>query len=194
MKPKKEYEKKCTNADKVAELVKNGDWVDYGHQNSYPFLFDKTLANRVEELKGVKIRTAIAPQPIQCIEKDPTGNSFWLEDHHQSRISARYASMNPPRSNYMPVNFNEVPRYYRENNIKADITVLSVTPMDSKGYFNFGTNTTFSKALMEKAKIKVLEVNESMPWAYGGYDECIHISDVDYIIENSEDKITETTC
>lgn len=93
----------------------------------------------------------------------------------------------------MPVNFNEVPRYYRENNIKADIAVLSVTPMDSKGYFNFGTNTTFSKALMEKAKIKVLEVNESMPWAYGGYDECIHISDVDYIIENSEDKITETT-
>jgi len=28
-----------------------------------------------------------------------------------------------------------------------------------------------------------------MPWCYGGFDECIHISDVNYIIENKTDKL-----
>jgi acyl-CoA hydrolase len=28
-----------------------------------------------------------------------------------------------------------------------------------------------------------------MPWCCGGYDECIHISDVDYVIENKTDKL-----
>ena len=29
----------------------------------------------------------------------------------------------------------------------------------------------------------IVEVNEHLPKVHGGYDECIHISDVDYIVE-----------
>lgn len=29
----------------------------------------------------------------------------------------------------------------------------------------------------------ILEVNENLPWVYGGLDECIHIDDVDMIVE-----------
>lgn len=29
----------------------------------------------------------------------------------------------------------------------------------------------------------ILEINENLPWVYGGLDECIHISDVDMIVE-----------
>lgn len=32
----------------------------------------------------------------------------------------------------------------------------------------------------------IVEVNEHMPKIRGGYDECIHISDVDMIIEEHE--------
>ncbi len=34
-----------------------------------------------------------------------------------------------------------------------------------------------------------MEVVEDMPWCYGGYDECIHISQVDRVIENKTDKL-----
>lgn len=36
-----------------------------------------------------------------------------------------------------------------------------------------------------------MEVNESQPWVPGGYDEVIHISEVDYIVENNKYKIPE---
>ena len=72
-----------------------------------------------------------------------------------------------------------------------DITFIEVTPMDENGNFNFGAAVTRQKAACEVAKKVVLEVNEHMPWVYGGYDEVVNISQVDYIVENHEYKIPE---
>ncbi len=33
----------------------------------------------------------------------------------------------------------------------------------------------------------IVEVNENLPQVRGGYDECIHISDVDYIVEGEHE-------
>jgi len=74
---------------------------------------------------------------------------------------------------------------------KVDITFIEVTPMDENGNFNFGTAVTRQKAACEVAKTVVLEVNPNQPWVYGGYDETINISDVDYIVENYEYRIPE---
>ena len=182
------YEKKLRSPDEVAKLVKSGMWVDYGFGNGQPFLFDRVLAERVDGLKGVKIRACLPLKPIQCIEKDRDGTAFWLGDWHQGAISRKYAAEG--RCNYIPMNFGEAPRYYRED-LDVDVAVFTTTPMNSHGYFNFGTDITYSRAAMEKAKMRVVEINESKPWVPGGYDECIHISEVDYIIENHEDKISE---
>ena len=58
--------------------------------------------------------------------------------------------------------------------------------MDKHGYFNFGLTCSHMKALAEVAKKVVVVVKEDMPWINGGYDECIHISEVDYIVEDNE--------
>lgn len=92
------------------------------------------------------------------------------------------------RGTHIPCNFGEAARYYRDG-LDVDIAVQTVTPMDKHGYFNFGPLCNFRKAVFERAKIIVVEVVEDMPWCYGGYGECIHISEVDYAIENKTDKI-----
>jgi acyl-CoA hydrolase len=163
-------------------------WLDFGFGNSQPFLFDRVLAERVDELKGVKIRNCLPLRPIQCMENDPDGGTFWLGDWHQGSVSRKYVAEG--RCNYIPMNFGEAPRYYRED-LDVDIAVFTTTPMDRHGYFNFGTDITYSRATMEKAKVRVVEANESKPWVHGGYDECIHISEVDHVIENHEDRISE---
>lgn len=40
-----------------------------------------------------------------------------------------------------------------------------------------------ARAVLDKADVVILEVNENLPWVYGGLDECIHIDDVDMIVE-----------
>jgi len=56
--------------------------------------------------------------------------------------------------------------------------------MNRSGYFNFGPSCSISKAVANRAKKVIVEVNTSVPYCYGGYNESIHISEVDYIVES----------
>ena len=40
------YKEKLTTAEKACEVVKSGDWVDYGWTATTPVAFDKALAGR----------------------------------------------------------------------------------------------------------------------------------------------------
>lgn len=179
------YGNKLSTAEAVAALVKDGMWIDYGGIQS-PRAFDRALAQRVGKLKNVKVRCIGHLMLPQVMEKDPEGKSFWWGNWHILGYTRKYIAEN--RGQHIPQNFGETARYYRED-IATDMAVINTTPMNKHGYFNFGLVNAFTKATLEKAKIKVVEVNESMPWCYGGYDECIHLSDVDYVIENKEDQI-----
>ena len=41
--------------DAAAALVKSGDWLDYGFGMGQPDLFDRALATRAAELRGVEM-------------------------------------------------------------------------------------------------------------------------------------------
>ena len=53
------YEKKLTTAEKAAEVVKSGDWIDYGWCANTPVAFDAALAKRAVELHDLKLRGGI---------------------------------------------------------------------------------------------------------------------------------------
>jgi acyl-CoA hydrolase len=74
---------------------------------------------------------------------------------------------------------------------RPDIAFVQVTPIDTAGYFNFGAAVSYQKALCDAAKTVVLEVSESQPWVEGGHDAVIHISEVDYIVENTKYPLVE---
>ena len=65
--------------------------------------------------------------------------------------------------------------------------MLFRSPMDKHGYFNFSVNTGVAGPICEKADVVIVEVNENMPKIHGGYHECIHISEVDYIVEGKHE-------
>jgi len=183
------YGNKLATPEQVASLVRDGMWVDYGTVQA-PRAFDRALAKRVGELKDVKIRALGHLTPLEVMEKDPEAKSYWIGNWHILGFTRKYIAEN--RGSHIPYNFGESARIYR-NDLDVDIAVQTVTPMDKHGYFNFGPLCNFKKAVFEKAKIVVVEVVEDMPWCYGGYDECIHISNVDYVIENKTDKLITIT-
>lgn len=87
------------------------------------------------------------------------------------------------RAFYVPLRYSEVPRYILENISHIDVFMVQVSPMDQHGNFNFGPTISHYPAAAEKAKIVIVEVNEDMPIAHGGYGNYIHVSEVDYIVE-----------
>ena len=92
---------------------------------------------------------------------------------------------------YNPLRYSELPRHYRDSACPPDVAMIVCTPMDEHGYFNFGPNASHLSAVCETAKTVIIEVNENMPRCIGGFENGIHISQVDYVVEGENPPIGE---
>ena len=180
----REYKYKLRTPEEAVSVVKSGDWVDYTSSLGMPVLLDKALAKRKDELEDVKIRGNLIPGPIEVAECDPEQEHFVYHSWHCSSYERKLCDKG--MCYYIPMVFQYNAAYY-EFFIDVNVVMVSVTPMDKHGYFNFSVNTGVAGPICQKADIVIVEVNENMPKIHGGYDECIHISDIDYIVEGEHE-------
>ncbi|MBI4332881.1 MAG: hypothetical protein HY673_16555 [Chloroflexi bacterium] len=186
---REEYRKKLISAEQAAALVRSGAWVDYGAILSFPSLVDEALAGRALQLEQVNIRGCLCLKEPEVLKADPEGRRFIYNEWHFSGISRAFHDLGC--CSYIPYNLGEGPELYRTGAAhRPDVAFVGVTPMDGEGFFNFGT-VEKNKAVCDMAGTVVVEVNPSMPWIMGGYDERIHISEVDHIVENSKFQVGE---
>ena len=184
-----EYRQKLTSADEAVKVIKSGDWVDYGWCTGTPDALDKALAKRTDELKDVKLRGGILLKPLAVFEREDAGEHFTWNSWHMSGIERKYISRG--FAYYAPIRYSELPRYYYDLDCKNDVAMFQVAPMDKHGYFNFGPNASHMMAVCENSKKIIVEVNENMPRCLGGFENSIHISKVDMIVEGPNDPIAE---
>lgn len=176
----KEYQSKLHTADEAVKIIKSGDSIDYGTFANQVVELDKALAKRKGELKDVYIRSAARVYgPPLAILADPQKESFTFNSGHFTLIDRRMHDYG--LCYYLPILFRECPSYAEYT--KCDVLMITVSPMDNHGYFNFGLSNTFTKAVSKIAKNIIVEVNHNMPRVPGGNGECIHISEVDMIVE-----------
>ena len=71
--------------------------------------------------------------------------------------------------------------------MEMDVAMMRVCPMDKYGYFNFGINASHCEAVLENAKIAIVEENENMPYVYGGNGNHIHISEIDFVVRGENE-------
>ena len=176
-----QYKLKLTTAAEAVKVVKSGDWVDYNFALAQPVMLDKALAARTGELRDVKVRGGFALRPLEIVINDPTREHFCYNSWHLSAYERSLSDQG--LCDYIPMIYRNLPLYYRKS-LEVDVAMFTVTPMDKNGYFNFSLTNSASNAIAQRAKILILEINEKLPVALGGQENCIHISDVNYIVES----------
>ena len=174
-----EYQSKLVSADEAVKMVKSGDWVDYSFCLAQPISLDKALAARRDELTDVKIRGGLFFSPIAAVECDPTKEHFTYMSWHLSGYERKLADRG--LCYYIPMLYRSMPQFYRKS-LDVDVAMICVTPMDKNGYFHFSLNNSASRAIVEKAKKVILEINTRLP-IVGGHETSVHISEVDLIVE-----------
>jgi acyl-CoA hydrolase len=171
------------SAERAAGFVKSGMWLDYGTSLCQPDVFDKALGARVHELTNVKIRHCLTMRPRAVLEADPEGNHiFWFSLHFSGYDRKKHDA---GRCNYIPVNLGEIPDYYRRFMDAVDIAILKTCPIDENGYFNFSAANLWHRAVIDRAKMVIVETNRRLPYVYGEQTG-VHLSEVDYIIEGDD--------
>jgi acyl-CoA hydrolase len=168
------------SSQEAAKLVTSDTWIDYGATLCQPDVFDQALAERVNELHGVKVRACMSMRPRAILEADPMGEHFHWFNWHFSGYDRKQADAG--RASYIPSNLGEIADYYARFIEPPEVLVLKTCPMDANGFFNFSAASLWHRAITLRAKIVIVEVTEGLPYLYG-FENGVHVSEVDYIIE-----------
>jgi acyl-CoA hydrolase len=175
-------------AERAAGLVTSGMWLDYYAVINQPDLFDAALGARVTELSDLKIRNTLTLRPRAVLENDPQGKHVYEINLHLGGYDRKLHDRG--QCSYLPLNLGEGPDDYRRFIDRVDILILKTRPLDADGFFNVGPTNLWFRSVVERARMVIVETNDTLPHVYG-VDTGIHLSEVDYIIEGDNAPIAE---
>ena len=176
------YQKKLISAQDLAERVENG-WV-LG-MDAAPTQTDAIVSAVCERAKSgvltdVTVHTMLDSYPFAfyadaSFNGKVNGVSWFSGGGARKAIAAGYAD-------YIPNYYRDTMKLIRDH-YAYDAFCVSVSPMDKHGYFSLATTSSYSEAMISKAKRIFIEVNSFQPRAVCNTQ--LHISQVDAIVENS---------
>ncbi len=169
-------------AAQAAAMVQSGMLLDCGLAVGQPDVFDQALGARTQELHGVKIRSCVTLRPRAYHAADPTGEHILSLSWHMGAYDRQQHDAG--RCNYLPLNLGEWPDLYRRFIPPADIAVLQVCPRDEHGFYNFSAAAGYHRAVIETARVVILEINPGLPYCYGR-ENGVHESEADFIMDGS---------
>ncbi len=193
MRYQSDYQSKLMSANEAIQLAPKRGNISMGMAVSEPpallqALEDRIKANEIEELR------------VYYMHSEKSAKDTILKYEHMSVIKPHPFYMGPIEREltqmalqennkvifYMPGNFSNVPRILTQYQ-KIDAFIVMVSPMDHAGFFSCGTNGDYTVPVARAAKKLIIEVNPQMPRVFG--DCCIHVSEVDAIVENESPMI-----
>lgn len=176
------YKSKLRTIPEAVNHVRSGDTIVHSMCVSEPPGLLGELANQVEEgrLSDVYIYTLLALEHSKnsylrpgVVEK--INPRSWFVSGFDRDLVRKGDSI------FVPNEFYQIPRLIKDS-MDLDVVFATVSPMDSAGYFSFGTSNDYTTSAARRAKILIVEVNPRMPRVFG--DSMIHVSKVDHIVEN----------
>ena len=179
---------KRITAEAAALMVQSGMWLDYGAVLGQPDVFDAALAKRLGQVTNLRIRSCLSTRPRAVLEADPKGDHvFWFSTHFSGYDRRKH---DQAIAHYLPVHLGEIPDYYRRFIDPVDIAVFKTAQIDANGFFNFGPSNLWMRALVERAKVVIVEECAALPYVMGE-GTGVHISEVDFILAGDNQPMAE---
>ena len=84
----------------------------------------------------------------------------------------------------IPTGLGKTGRFFAAEHdaVAPDIVVLKCRSMDADGWFNLSASNLWHRAIVERARTVIVEVNDALPYCHG-VDNGIHVSEVDVVID-----------
>ena len=178
------YKAKRTTAEALAAQVQNG-WLigmDAGASQTPTIISALAARARNNEIAGVRVQTLLDVYPLEYLADNSLFGKLTSEAWFSGGGSRR--AVNGGYGDIIPNYYRDIPKYIRAM-YDYDAFCVSVSPMDKHGWFSLSTVSSYSPAMIEKAKRVFLEVNDRQPRAVCGAQ--IHISQVAGLIEVSHE-------
>lgn len=173
------YQEKLVSAEDAARLVKNNDVISMIGGSCVPEGFAAALAARGPELFNVTLLVGFALKEYDYM-KPEYKNHFNLETAFVGPMERN--SIKQGITTYVPIHLQKLGQWldFRQPNRVA----AAVSPPDEDGYMHRSLFAGLGhRRAFEHAQTVIVEVNQNLPRLCGD-DLKLHVSEVDFIIEN----------
>lgn len=175
-----DYRSKICSPEQAASIIKDHDVISMAGGSSIPRGFASALSLRAKNLHNV---TLLQGYTLSVCE--------FMQEEFKDNIHIETAFVGPTEraciqmglAAYVPVHLHNMGEWLQRR--QPNITAHAVTPPDDQGYMNRSCYAGLShRKAFEAADTVIVEVNPNLPWLNGEAFK-IHVSEVDYIIENT---------
>ena len=176
------YSSKLMSAADMAAQVRSG-WVlgmDAAPTQTDGIMAAVTDKVRNSDLRDVKVHLMLDGYPFEFLNDDSLNGKLNCVSWFSSGGARR--AVNGGYADLIPAYYRDMPRRIRDY-YDYDAYCVAVSPMDSHGYFSLATTSSYSEAMIDKARRIFVEVNDRQPRCLCGTQ--IHVSRVAGIVENS---------
>ena len=177
---------KIVTAEQAVKAVKSHDDIVLANFCGEPRLLPAALMARASELTGVRLFHFSVHGSFQqkylepCMEKHIRCATAFV-----GRSKVVRQLIKECRADFYPATFGNIPRLLREGDFKSDVTLLTVSPPDVRGYCNLGISVDYAWGALERPpRVVIAEANPNMPRTHGR--SFIHISQIDYLVNVNE--------
>ena len=178
---KNEYHDKYISAAQATAMVKSNQTIGVGIAGSEPVGLLTAMAERALEVENVHFWTCLPMRSYDIFNKPEMAGHIFNENWFYSYTDRKVHGEG--RVSYIPNNLNRASTdklYSTQGHL--EIFWGTATPPNREGYMSLSIGNIVQKDLLEAAHLKILEINENLPWTFG--DTLVHISEVDFVVEN----------
>lgn len=179
------YADRICSAEEAVSHIRSGDRVVVAHACGEPVILTDAMVACAEKYgyKDVEIVHMVAMGKAGYCAPEQSEhfrhNGLFLGGSTKAAIAEG-------RGDFTPVFFSEVPDLLR-NKLHPNAVLLQVSEPDEHGFCSFGVSCDYTKPAAEAADLRIAQINPNMPRVLG--DNFIHISELDYIVEEATDLI-----
>jgi len=174
-----DYNSKKVTAEEAAKIVKSGDRVFMGGGTGIPASFATALGKRAGTVKDVTVYQGYA-MGLYDYMKPENRESFHIETMFVGPMER--VCMEWKMAHYKPMHLSDIPQAGLD--AQCNRVAFTATPPNEDGFMNLSCFGAFlpRKEVILNAETVIAEINSNTPWL-NSVDFLVHVSEVDYIIE-----------
>ena len=179
------YHNKLITAQQAAGLIKSGQRVLIGLGTLEPQYIANALCDRWRELRDVEILTSNTMKPYPWFEKEKSA-AFKI---HAGYLSALSRPLYQEKRLEYSINTVYSPAKWLEPGrsapmMEADVCLLTLSPPNDQGFCSFGEQLWYSREWVKRSRVVIAEMNPLV--IRTGGDNYVHVSQIDYFVEQPE--------
>jgi len=171
------YNSRIMTADEAVRVIKSGDRVVDGHGPGQPTLLREAMVRRADELENVEVVCGFTLGEAEYCQ--PKYQKSFVHNSVFNIGATRQAHWEG-RADFTASPLSEMDRLFTTR-LPVDVLFTHVTPPDENGYVSMGIDVSFTRAVVDSAKVVIAQVNHNMPWTSG--DAIIHVTDIDRFVK-----------